>query len=113
MSMDADKFLQVYQKRERFFKEVKPINDGTELAVVVEDFLNTYCDDKIDEFIDNIIMFTHRTLQQKYFGLLLKSIEKFAEKTHYDGRNKCSVETAKKIVELMQENNLPTRMPLI
>lgn len=43
--MDADKFLQVYQKRERFFKEVKPINDGTELAVVVEDFLNTYCDE--------------------------------------------------------------------
>ena len=113
MSMDADKFLQVYQKRERFYKEAKPITDGTELAVVVEDFLNTYCDDKIDEFIENIIMFTHRTLQQKYFGLLLKSIEKFAESTHYDDRNKCSVETAKKIVELMKENNLPTRMPLI
>ena len=113
MSMETDKFLQMYQKRERFSKETKPITDGTELAVVVEDFLNTYCDDKIDEFIENITMFTHRTLQQKYFGLVLKSIEKFAENTHHDDRNKCSVETAKKIAELMKENNLPMRMPLI
>ena len=86
------------------------------IDIIIEDFSRLFSiikHDKIDEFIDNIIMFTHRTLQQKYFGLLLKSIEKFAEKTHYDGRNKCSVETAKKIMELMKENNLPTRMPLI
>ena len=87
--------------------------DGTELGVIMENFLNSYGDDRIDDFLQYMTQCAHRTLQQKYFGLVLKSIEKFAEMDHYDGRNECSVEKAKKLVSLMQENNIGTRMPLV
>jgi len=89
------------------------IKDGVELGVNVENILNSYNDDRIEDFLQYMTEYAHRTLQQKYFGLVLKSIVKFAEMQHYDGRNKCSVETAKQIVQLMEENNLPIRMPLI
>lgn len=87
--------------------------DGTELGVIMENFLNSYGDDRIEDFLEYITQCAHRTLQQKYFGLVLKSIEKFAEMRHYDGRNESSVEKAKKLVSLMQENNMSTRMPFI
>jgi hypothetical protein len=87
--------------------------DGTELGVIMENFLNTYGDDRIEDFLEYMTQCAHRTLQQKYFGLVLKSIEKFAEMEHYDGRNENSVEKAKKLVSLMQENNISTRMPFI
>jgi hypothetical protein len=87
--------------------------DGIELGVIMENFLNSYGDDRIDDFLQYMTQCAHRTLQQKYFGLVLKSIEKFAEMQYYDGRNESSVEKAKKLVSLMQENNIGTRMPLI
>lgn len=87
--------------------------DGTELGVIMENFLNSYGDDRIEDFLEYMTQCAHRTLQQKYFGLVLKSIEKFAEMQYYDGRNESSVEKAKKLVSLMQENNIGTRMPLI
>ena len=87
--------------------------DGTELGVIMENLLNGSSDDRIEDFLEYMTQCAHRTLQQKYFGLVLKSIEKFAEMDHYDGRNECSVEKAKKLVSLMQENNIGTRMPLV
>jgi hypothetical protein len=87
--------------------------DGVELGVIIENFLNGYNNDNIDDFLQYMTEHAHRTLQQKYFGLVLKSIQKFAEMERYDGRNERSVETAKKLVSLMEENNVPTKMPLI
>lgn len=87
--------------------------DGTELGVIMENFLNSYGEDRVEVFLQYMTQCAHRTLQQKYFGLVLKSIEKFAEMEHYDGRNESSVEKAKKLVSLMQENNISTRMPFI
>lgn len=87
--------------------------DGTELGVIMENFLNSYGEDRVEDFLQYMTQCAHRTLQQKYFGLVLKSIEKFAEMEHYDGRNESSVEKAKKLVSLMQESNISTRMPLI
>lgn len=87
--------------------------DGTEVGVIMENFLNSYGSDRIEDFLQYMTQCAHRTLQQKYFGLVLKSIQAFAEMEHYDGRNERSVETAKKLVSLMEENNVPTKMPLI
>ena len=97
--------------RKAYSKELT--TDGTELGVVVENFLNAYGDERIDDFLEYMTNNAHRTLQQKYFGMVLKSIKKFAEMQNYDGRNKCSVETAQSLMKLIEDNNVAQYMPLI
>ena len=111
--MNGEKYCEMSTKVSNLSSSVKYTKDGTELGMIVENFLNGYNDENVDEFLEYMTNFAHRTLQQKFFGLVMKSILKFAEVEHYDLRNLRSVETAKKLQELIKENNIPTRMPLI
>lgn len=87
---------------------------GRKLGQEMEDFLNTFTDDvRINSFLDYMTKNAHRTLQQKYFGLVLKSIRKFADLQNFDGRNEYAVKTAKKMEKFMNENYIGSDCPCI
>ena len=46
----------------------------------------------------------HPTLQQSFMRMVTKFIEKMADKSYYDDRNKASVELAKKLKPIIEEN---------
>lgn len=84
---------------------------GRELAREVSNMLNSFNDDNMEAFVDEMNR-EHRTLQQNFMKLLVFWIRLQAEKTEhqYDARNEASVLLAKQIVEKL-ENRL--HLPLI
>ena len=66
-------------------------------------FANAMCP-KSEEFAEEV-MREHRTLQQSMFGLFLRTIEEWAKQENYDLRNEYTVETSKKIMELLDDSS--------
>jgi hypothetical protein len=75
--------------------------------------LNYMCNDKdlTKEFLDHLAR-EHRTLQQNFFRMLQILIENHAENS-FDDRNAASVNWAKKVKDLRDENGNSFFMPFI
>lgn len=102
---------------ERLKRATEPRNDetyGSFMGRKFEDFINNFsCDE--DGFVDSVIHKYHRTLQQKLFGLMLKTINAIAEQENWrvDGRNEYAYNTAKKLQTFFKENNISVNCPCI
>lgn len=76
-----------------------------EFAGKITDYLNTFQDrKKIQELVDELAK-EHPTLQQSFTKLCVAWLKKLTEFRYYDGRNKASVELAKKIFERLEEKD--------
>lgn len=71
-------------------------------AAAISDWVNNF--GFPDDEIAKKMATDHPTLQQSFMRLCLKFIKEMSEKTYYDGRNKASVEKAKKIMEALDGN---------
>lgn len=79
-----------HNDRHEFFRK--------QVEKMVNDF--GFQDEKLAESRAN----DHPTLQQSYMRMVVKFIEKMADKPYYDDRNKASVELAKKLKPIIEEN---------
>jgi hypothetical protein len=63
--------------------------------------VNTYADKDFAPFIEHLTKATHRTLQQKFMGVICRIIKEQAAKGEgeYDARNEATVQLCRKIVE--------------
>lgn len=57
-----------------------------------------------DEELAKSMANDHPTLQQSFMRMVVKFIEKMADKSYYDGRNEASVKLAKKLKPIIEEN---------
>ena len=57
-----------------------------------------------DEELAKSMANDHPTLQQSFMRMVVQFIEKMADKTYYDDRNKASVQLAKKLKPIIEEN---------
>ena len=57
-----------------------------------------------DEELAKAMATDHPTLQQSFMRMVTKFIEKMADKPYYDDRNKASVQLAKKLKPIIEEN---------
>lgn len=76
-----------------------------EFVDVVEDFVNTFESDRLTEAGKRLSRM-HPTLQQNFMRLVIAFVEAEAEKTHYDLRNKDTVELCKRIKEIAEDVHL-------
>jgi len=79
-------------------------NKGAKLAQDLSNMVNSMAhDDEVRGFIDELNQRTHRTLQQSAFGVVMRWIYSLADipDRWTDLRNKHTVETARKIKELL------------
>lgn len=63
-----------------------------------------------DKELAHSVATDHPTLQQNFMRLVCLFIHEMAEKKYFDGRNQASVELAKKLYPIIEENN---RLPCI
>ena len=86
---------------------------GTEMAKMLDEFANGATKEEIDEFVEQMVFRTHRTIQQKTFGIFLALIQKYAglKDGQYDLRNEQTVLVSKKICEKIDKYEM--MMPLI
>ena len=72
------------------------------VEIIIED-IYAYCivDPQYSQEFAEEMMNEHRTLQQSMFGLFLRTIEEWSKQKRYDLRNEYTVETSKKIMELL------------
>ncbi len=77
---------------------------GRELAREVSNMLNSYGDENVKAFVEEMNR-EHRTLQQNFMKLVVAWIRLQAEKTEYqyDLRNEASVLLAKQIVDNFED----------
>lgn len=82
---------------------------GKELANAVSDFVNGADKESKKEFVNTLTHRTHRTLQQLSFGLFLDAIFEWADnaENNFDMRNEYTVETSRKIKELIEFSGVP------
>ncbi len=80
--------------------------NGTELAKVIGNSLNTFSFDK--KGFCETMMKEHRTIQQNFMRLIRDYIEYVSEQPDYmfDGRNEASRDFAKKVMQI-EDNQLP------
>ncbi len=73
---------------------------GTDMAMMLDEFANKADDSDVQEFVEQLISRTHRTLQQQIMNLFIASIEKWASlgTDQYDLRNEATVKLCKKII---------------
>lgn len=79
----------------------------------VSNFVNNFnCDEK--GFVDAVFT-DHRTLQQSFFRLILRVVERFSnlESYQYDGRNESSVRKAKIMIKALKDANESIGCPMI
>lgn len=78
--------------------------NGKELAEVTANAINnlTFSD---EDFCDEMHK-EHRTLQQSFMRLALEYIKTTAEQENYDERNRASVEAARKLAKVIEEEHL-------
>lgn len=57
-----------------------------------------------DEELAKSMANDHPTLQQSFMRMVVQFIEKMADKSYYDDRNKASVQLAKKLKPIIEEN---------
>jgi len=81
-------------------------HDGAVMGSLLSDMLNDMGSSDKEEELLMYMLHDHPTLQQKFFGLALKAVRGFAAKETFDGRNKFSVESARKIVGFLDENGI-------
>ena len=81
---------------------------GEEAAEAMSHFVNGMGGMEKEVFIAKM-RFEHRTLQQLFTGLCLSWLYDLAERENFDLRNQASVETGKKVRELLGDygNHLP------
>ena len=72
---------------------------GDEMAQILDEFCNGAGDKQYAQFTEQVTTRTHRTLQQKIMGLMVRTIEAWANTPHFDARNEATVELARKIVK--------------
>ena len=86
---------------------------GEEMAQMLDEFVNGAYDKEVKEFVEAVVFRTHRTLQQKIFGLFLSLAEKYStlNSSQYDLRNEQTVKVAKRICEAIDKYD--RHMPLI
>ena len=71
---------------------------GTEMAQMLDEWCNANRQSK--DFVEQVTMRTHRTLQQKMMGLFVSVIEAWSEdRGGHDARNQATVELAKKMIQ--------------
>jgi hypothetical protein len=73
-----------------------------ELVKALSNYVNRMGHDT--DTIANEIMREHRTLQQNIFGLFLRVIEEWSKQEHSDLRNQYTIETSKRIMEVLENN---------
>lgn len=79
-----------YNDRHEFFRK--------QVEKMVNDF--GFQDEELAKSMAN----DHPTLQQSFMRMVVQFIEKMADKPYYDDRNKASVELAKKLKPIIEEN---------
>ena len=76
---------------------------GSELGEMVDEFVNNgpTGGSTVKSVVEQIVIRTHRTLQQKIMGLVIALLEGWAkayEEKNYDGRNERTCELAHKMI---------------
>lgn len=79
-----------YDDRHEFYRK--------QVEKMVNDF--GFQDEELAKFMEN----DHPTCQQSFMRMVVTFIEKMADKPYYDDRNKASVELAKKLKPIIEEN---------
>ncbi len=80
------------------------MSDVKEVQHQVEGMLNSFSyRERINEF-NELMLESHRTLQQSYTGLCLDWLQKLSVQKYFDDRNKASIEIAKKIMKAIEDN---------
>ena len=74
------------------------MSKGKELARQMEDFINGASCIEIEDFASEFTRM-HNTLEQKAFGMLLKTIQRVSEHKYTDGRNEACVKTARLLIK--------------
>jgi transposase-like protein len=59
------------------------------------------------------VLSEHRTIQQKIFGLFLKTIEEWAKQESFDLRNEHTIKTSKAIMKLFPNGTPSDEIPFI
>lgn len=101
ISKTLEQELEEMKRQEAAAKALKPLVD----------YINGAHPDDITAVVNQLLLSTHRTLQQKLFGLFLEYTYALAETEYFDGRNEYSKEVAQKIKNLLGKNG--HYMPLI
>ena len=74
------------------------MSKGKELARQMEDFINGASCIEIEDFASEFTRM-HNTLEQKAFGMLLKTIESVSKHSHFDGRNEACVKASRMMIK--------------
>ncbi|MCQ2739773.1 MAG: hypothetical protein MJ237_06055 [bacterium] len=113
--METEKYYQMEMEVREYHNNSERIRKGSHMGAALEDFINGASTDTMQDVVDYVLTFAHRTLQQKIFTLACLIIKGFAEMENcrVDGRNRVANEKAKKIYAFMQENYISVHNPLI
>ena len=74
------------------------MSKGKELARQMEDFINGANCTEIEDFASEFTKM-HNTLEQKAFGMLLKTIESVSKHSNFDGRNEACVKASRLLIK--------------
>tara|TARA_R110000787_G_scaffold36651_5_gene93398 strand:+ start:1608 stop:1949 length:342 start_codon:yes stop_codon:yes gene_type:complete len=74
------------------------MSKGKELARQMEDFINGANCTEIEDFASEFTRM-HNTLEQKAFGMLLKTIQRVSEHKYTDGRNEACVKSSRLLIK--------------
>lgn len=71
------------------------------MAEILDEFANGARKEEVEAFADQIVLCTHRTIQQRIASLFVATIERWASlpSGQYDLRNRATVELCQKIVK--------------
>jgi len=75
---------------------------GREVAQILENFANGCSREDMEEFVGYITNYSHRTLQQKIFGIFCSCIQAWAKCVptgYFDLRNEATVKLCEKITK--------------
>ena len=79
--------------------------DAKALVDMLSKYVNVMSHSR-DEVAKEILR-EHRTLQQSMFGLMLYVIEQWSKQENYDLRNEYTIQSSKKIMEVMIDSHMP------
>mgnify|MGYP003152810421 CR=1 FL=1 len=79
--------------------------DAKALVATLSKYVNVMSHSK--EEVAKEILREHRTIQQSMFGLMLYVIEQWSKQEHYDLRNEYTIQSSKKIMEVMIDSHMP------
>lgn len=99
MTEETKRLLEV----NRYKKEAKA--KGEKIAELLSNGSNsmTFSDEFDEGFVKAVVYRTHRTLQQKIFGIICKLIREWAMTEHFDARNEFTVLTSRKLAKVLDE----------